>query len=426
MTTRRDAAATTPGKAAGVARWVDDAVATTPVYDLHTHLYPPTFGRLMLYGIDDLLTYHYLVGETIRTSGVGYDAFWSKTQREQADFIWRTLFLEHAPLSEACRGVLTVLNRLGLDVASHDLESYRAFFQQQKPADHVDHVLRLANVHTVVMTNDPLDPTERDVWLGGIERDPRFQAVLRIDPLLLGWPAVGETLRGMGYAAADDLGAEAMAEIRRYLNDWIDRMGALYVAVSLPPGWTYPEDMPSMRVVDEAVLPVCRERNLPMALMIGVTRAANPNLRLAGDGLAKADVTSLHRLCAQNPRNKFLVTMLSRENQHELAVAARLMPNLFVFGCWWYLNNPGLIEEITRMRVELLGTDFAPQHSDARVLEQVVYKWDHSRRVIARVLREKFADLVETGWDVTPELVKQTVAHYFGGAFERFLRMTPG
>jgi hypothetical protein len=118
--------------------------------------------------------------------------------------------------------------------------------------------------------------------------------------------------------------------------------------------------------------------------------------------------------------------MLSRENQHELAVAARLMPNLFVFGCWWYLNNPSLVEEVTRMRVELLGTDFAPQHSDARVLDQAIYKWDHSRRVIAKVLREKFADLAATGWPVTPDLVQRTVADYLGGAFERFLRMTPG
>ena len=35
-----------------VSQWVDLAVASTPVYDLHTHLYPPSFGSLMLWGID--------------------------------------------------------------------------------------------------------------------------------------------------------------------------------------------------------------------------------------------------------------------------------------------------------------------------------------------------------------------------------------
>jgi hypothetical protein len=404
-----------------IRRWVDEAVDATPVYDLHTHVYPPEFGKLMLWGIDELLTYHYLIGESVRASGVAYESFWSMDQRRQADFIWRTLFVERAPLSEACRGVVTVLRRLGLDPREKNLDAYRDFFRAQTPQGYTDRVLKLANVHTVVMTNDPLDPLERETWLKSPERDPRFKAVLRIDPLLLGWPTVASQLRGLGFDVATDLGGRTMSELRRFLAEWIDRMNATYVAVSLPPQWQYPDTAPSTRVADEAVLPVCRERNLPFAVMIGVTRQANPNLRMAGDSLGKADLTSLHRLCATNPKNKFMATVLSRENQHELTVAARLQPNLFVFGCWWYVNNPSLIEEITAMRVELLGTEFAPQHSDARILDQLVYKWDHSRKVIAKVLKEKFTDLAEAGWPVTRDEVARTVHAYLSGNFERFL-----
>ena len=143
----------------------------------------------------------------------------------------------------------------------------------------------------------------------------------------------------------------------------------------------YPDDGLTTRVLDECVLPVAREHNLPLALMIGVTRDANPQLHLAGDAVGKSDIASLHRLCAANPQNKFMCTMLARENTHELAVAARKHRNLLVFGCWWFLNTPSLIEETTRMRIELLGQSFVPQHSDARVLLQLVYKWDHTRAV---------------------------------------------
>jgi hypothetical protein len=174
-------------------------------------------------------------------------------------------------------------------------------------------------------------------------------------------------------------------------------------------------------VIDEAILPVCRERNLPFAMMIGVTRQANPKLRLAGDSLAKADLVNLERICAANSGNKFMCTMLSRENQHGLAVAGRLFPNLFVFGCWWYLNNPSLIEEITRMRIELLGPSFTPQHSDCRVLDQLIYKWDHSRQIIGSVLKEKLIALSAAGWNVTRDEVYQTVDAYLAGNFERFL-----
>jgi len=404
-----------------IGRWIDDAITATPVYDLHTHLYLPAFGKLMLWGIDELLTYHYLIGESIRASGIAYEAFWEMPQQRQADFVWQTLFVERAPISEACRGVVTVLRQLGLDPSARDLGSFRDFFKDLKPAQYIDQVLKLSNVSTVVMTNDPFDRVEREVWLANPDRDSRFKAVLRIDPLLLGWPGVSESLGVLNYRTTADLGPGPIAEIRRFLNDWIDRMNALYVAVSLPPSWRYPALDATTRVIDEAIAPVCRERKLPFAMMIGVTRQANPRLRLAGDSLAKADVSSLERLCATHPHNKFMCTMLSRENQHELAVAGRLFPNLFVFGCWWYVNNPSLVEEITRMRVELLGPSFTPQHSDARILDQLLYKWHHSRQVIAKVLKDKFNDLAEAGWDVTIEQIKRTVEGYLSTNFERFV-----
>jgi hypothetical protein len=148
----------------------------------------------------------------------------------------------------------------------------------------------------------------------------------------------------------------------------------------------------------------------------------NPRLRLAGDSVGRADITAVENLCAENPDNKFLCTMLSRENQHELCVAARKFRNLHVFGCWWFLNNPSIIEEMTRMRLELIGLSMTPQHSDCRVLDQLVYKWSHSRGIIARVLGEKYEDLAATGWEPSRAEIERDVNDLFGGALERFLR----
>ncbi len=92
-----------------------------------------------------------------------------------------------------------------------------------------------------------------------------------------------------------------------------------------------------------------------------------------------------------------------------------------VFGCWWFLNNPSIIEEMTRMRLELLGLSCIPQHSDARVLDQLVYKWTHSRAIIAKVLVDKYNDMLDTGWQPTQEEIRRDVANLFGGNFWRFL-----
>jgi hypothetical protein len=101
-------------------------------------------------------------------------------------------------------------------------------------------------------------------------------------------------------------------------------------------------------------------------------------------------------------------------------VLARKFRNLHIFGCWWFTNVPTLVEEITRMRIELLGTSFTAQHSDARVLDQLIYKWQHTRRIIAPILVEKYAALAQNGWQTTRAEVERDVSDLFGGAFERF------
>ena len=37
-----------------------------PITDVHTHLYDPALGPALLWGLDELLTYHYLVAEVFR------------------------------------------------------------------------------------------------------------------------------------------------------------------------------------------------------------------------------------------------------------------------------------------------------------------------------------------------------------------------
>ena len=391
------------------------------ITDIHTHLYPPEFGDLMLWGVDEVLTYHYLVAETLRWVDIRYDAFWALSKREQADLIWKTLFIEHSPISESCRGVLTVLEDLGLDVASRDLDAFRACFANQDPVEYVNHVLDIAGMESVVMTNDPLDETERSLWLSGAKKHPRFHAALRIDSLLNSWDVARPKLTAAGFAVQPDLGGGTMLEVQSFLAEWIERMDALYMAASFPADFAYPEDSARCRLIEECVIPVSRQTGVPFALMIGPKRQVNPALKSAGDSVGLGSVASVERLCAKYPENKFLVTMLARENQHELCVAARKFRNLLVFGCWWFLNNPSLIEEITRMRLELLGLSVIPQHSDARVLDQLIYKWEHSRRVIGEVLIEKYADLARTGWTITEAEVVRDVNGLFGGNFWSFL-----
>ena len=404
-----------------LAEQVESIVMSTPVTDMHTHLYDPAFKELLLWGIDDLLVYHYLVSEAFRYLDLPYDKFWSLSKTRQADLVWDALFLQHSPVSEACRGVLTTLHSLGLDVKRRDLPAVRQWFASQDVDAHITRSMELAGVRKMIMTNSPFDDLERPVWERGFRRDDRFAAALRIDPLLLTWPEAAPQLARWGYRVAAGVPSrKTFDEVRRFLADWSQRLDARYVMVSLPADFAFPARTITTQLIEQAVLPHCREHGMPFALMLGVKRAANPQLRLAGDGVGASNLAVLQNLCAGYPENKFLATVLARENQHELCVLARKFRNLHPFGCWWFTNVPHLIDEITRLRLELLGLSFTPQHSDARVLDQIIYKWQHSRRIIARALVDQYLALAQTGWPVSRTEIERDVSDLFGGAFERF------
>jgi len=465
-------------------------VASAEAVDLHTHLLPPSHGPLCLWGIDELLTYHYLVAEYFLTAPptVSPESFYALTKSAQADLVWKALFLDRSPISEACRGVITTLVSLGLEgeVKSRDLDKIREFYAEYRDSgekgaeDFSRRVYEGAGVRYAVMTNVPFDANEARCWRPRPkEYPPQYRSALRVDPLLAGdRKAVETALSGSGYETTLD-GA------RKYLNDWIDTMKPEYVMASTPHDFAAQrtgqgaggvkgnlanvtktglneealkspgafskladpsancdatkcdgEDDGEASVVDEnsdllsdVLMKVCEERDLPVALKIGARRGVNPSLMQAGDGLTgsnrqSADGEVLGRLCARFPKVRFLATFLGRSSQHEACVLTSKFRNLHLYGCWWFCNNPSMIEEITSMRVEMLGTAFTAQHSDARVLDQLLYKWPHSRAVIAGVLAGEYAKLAESTWVCTRGEVRRDVRRLFGGSYEEFMKQS--
>lgn len=389
-----------------VRQTVGEILDQLPIVDVHTHLFDPAMGGLLLAGIDELLTYHYHVAELMRVRpDLEPELFFAMPVAERADLVWRELFVERLPVSEVGKGVVSMLRAFGLEPAAADLRAARAFFAERLadlPA-HVDEVLRLSRVREVCMTNDPLDADERGAWERGFERDPRFVAALRLDSAIMDWPAAVPRLRALGFDVEDEISARTLAALRRYLVDWHGRMDARYMAISLPPrlGFVGGETESWARLLTGAVLPAAEEVGTPVALMIGVRRQVAPRLRLAGDSVGTTDVESVEWLCAEYPRVRFLVTLLAKEGQHALCVAARKFANLTPFGCWWFVNVPSVAAEMTAMRLDLLGPSFVPQHSDARVLEQLIFKWGRTRAWIGAVLADRYADLAACGRPVT-------------------------
>src|ERR1700722_13064022 len=75
---------------------VEDVLSSTEFVDMHTHLFAPEFGKIGLWGIDELLTYHYLEAEFFRSSPTTPEQYWALSKREKADAIWQALFVENS------------------------------------------------------------------------------------------------------------------------------------------------------------------------------------------------------------------------------------------------------------------------------------------------------------------------------------------
>jgi hypothetical protein len=210
-----------PDKLAGQ---VERIVRETAVFDVHTHQYPPSFDKLFSAGIDDLVTYHYLVAELFRSSDTSVEAFWALSKPEQADLIWDTLFVRNTPASEACRGVVCVMTAYGLDPHARTLRQAREFFEFVEPNDHVEQAMRLSGVSDMVMTNDVFSEQEAAYWQSDTLRHPKLHAALRMDPLLNNWEQAAQTLEARGYRTNAGIDEGSVASARRFLDDWIGRM----------------------------------------------------------------------------------------------------------------------------------------------------------------------------------------------------------
>ena len=473
-------------------------VASALGVDLHTHLLPPKHGALCLWGIDELLTYHYLVAEYFVTAppSVTPEQFYAKSKQQQAGMVWKALFVDRSPVSEACRGVITTCVALGLakHVRNRDLEAIRGFYRgfrdrgQEGAEEFSERVFAKAGIRYAVMTNIPFEPTETQHWRPTPKEYSRnFRSACRVDPLLAGSKAsVEKALRAAGYDST-------LEGARQFLHDWCDTMKPEYLMASTPHDFVLPHDLGTAGIPDtqrtgvneeamkepfafanlvsskrsinnnsddnntttsggaaaassascgancgeelasvinedsdfltDVLMKVCEERDLPLALKIGAHRGVNPELLQAGDGVvAFADASVLARLCTRFPNVRFLATFLSRANQHEACVLATKFRNLHLYGCWWFCNNPSIIEEITRMRIEMLGTAFTAQHSDSRVLDQLLYKWPHSRAILGEILSDEYTKLIDTGgWIPTRREIRRDVQRWFGTCYEEFL-----
>ena len=105
---------------------VSKIINETEIFDIHTHLFPAEFKKYHLSGISEVLNYHYLIAELFTTTNINIKKFYKLTNEERSNIIWEELFRKRTPISEACKGVLTILSELSIDYMSKSFDEIQS------------------------------------------------------------------------------------------------------------------------------------------------------------------------------------------------------------------------------------------------------------------------------------------------------------
>lgn len=397
------------------------AVHTTPAADIRVFLPVPDPDAPAATGIDALLTTPGILAEFFRRralnrpfgesdAGSAHESYIrSLTPGELADIVWRQLFIDHAPLSEATRCVLTTLGLYGIDVGSGDLRALREQFDAIPDNERLERALTLANLDLVL---HPVDVMDMDRAARPAGRSPAFRPVLDLSSLLGDWKESARTLRGQGYGLKAKVDEFTPLELRRFLNGAVMESRPAALGIDWPLGH-YPDDNCVGRLVREAVMPLCRERGLPLLVAAdGADTAA---------GLEAVSIIRLAPLWEENQEVRFLLFPAREEQLPSALLASQRCRNLLLCGPDQPLANPTALDRFTIDRLEATGSAFHACHSSAESPEELVGRWAHMRWVFGKALIRRYADLWRTGWRFADSDIRRDVKAMLGGNARNFL-----
>ena len=279
-------------------------------------------------------------------------------------------------------------------------------------------VLSTSKLKGVFLTNDFDDP------LSGFDTST-YIPCLRTDDLVFHFdqPSVRERLNGA--TSLDVNCADTMRHAISKLFDHFRGHGARACAISLPPHFA-PE--PVSEALFEPVLTKvvsrkavtdserntlsnfvfwtlaehCAEYGLPFDLMIGVNRGVYEAGVYQGRDLFDSRVSLIQYATLFNafPQVTFPISVLASVTNQELVSYAWIFPNVVTNGHWWYSNTPTYIEHDASARLEAVPqTKQIAYYSDMYKLEFALPKFNMYRRILAKILAERF--VIDRGWSET-------------------------
>lgn len=379
--------------------YIEKFVNSTPIFDIHTHLFPSKFKKYYNVGLIKLLNYHYLKAELFSLGNIKIKNFNNLDDNKKAKIIWNNLFLNRYPISTATQGVLRILKIYGVEDVNQKFDKILKITNENQLSE--EDIFKITNINQIVMTNNPFNSEEKKIL--NLNKDSKYLPSIRIDDLFMKPKSKNEYLNSW-YLSGQEKIKKAIKEIKVI----IQTSKPSYFSLSTENFKEFENEF-----FFKNFLSLLKETKTPMMLLIGVKRGVNKLYNDAGDGIGTMNLDHLEKILSNFPRNKFLVSCLDYRDQFKLSVLARKFQNLKIVGFWWFNNNESIIENLLKQRFELLGDNFIVQHSDARIIDQLVYKWLDFKSIYIKVMVEKYQKLLSLGYKIKATDLERKINFHF-------------
>ena len=374
----------------------------TSIVDIHTHLFPQSHKPYFLSGSDDIFNYHYLTAEFLSSSKFNPISFFKFSKTKRAELVWQYLFVDNTPISEASIGVVKILNFLKIN--NYKSKNY-TLIKKKLDKNKINHklILKKLNIKKVVMTNNPFNNKEWSLFKNKNWDRKFYKTSIRLDDLF-------------SKKFENKFNKKTLYE---FINKKFIESKPSYFALSLN-GKNIMKFFNS-DYMTKIIIPFLIKKKLPLMLLTGVRRSVNSTFQDGGDGIGDEKIDFLENIIKKYKKINFLVTHLSDVSQYKLIVLSRKLPNLTLFGFWWFLNQDNYVKKYLKVKISLLGYNFIAQHSDARVFEHLIYKWSDFKDNLAEVMFEKYKKLQDAGYDLNTSQVQKDMNLLLNENSNRFI-----
>lgn len=392
------------------------AIDALRVIDIHTHLrwQQPSAQNLV-----DILGYHYITTE-LESAGWSYAKFRAAKSPEAKLATMVPFFPRIANTATWWCFMQMARDLFGFEDDTVTTKTWKKLYSQAnaklRQRGWWQHVLR-----DRIQTDASFMTNEYGEDYRGYDKK-FFIPSLRIDPLING---IADPVNLGRIEKSCDIELTSLGTLRKAITKIFathKARGAKQISFSLPPDFTFAwadardaervfsTVLKGARVTDAEFITLrsyvfqqyieqARLHRLPMFLLIGVYRNVYRNAATSFPkdllGFEPRMVRAFDDLFNAYPDVKFEFMLLNRVLTHELTAYAKVFPNVYFSGHWWYTFYPSYIQQALAERIEMLPVNKTNGFfSDAYYVE-----WGYAKvRMIKKQLTTVLAQKVEDGY----------------------------